>query len=1331
MAIIQGHAVNSASASNFYPKTINESLRFNDDDNAHLDRTMVSPTNNKIFTLSVWVKRANLGTDQMLFSAGTSTVSYLQFQTDDTLKIRGSGSLEVETVMKFRDVGSWYHIVFAYDSAQSKDTERARLYVNGTEITNFSPYTKPALNEASALNSAVKHSIGTYAYNDGSDFDGYLAEMYFVDGTALTPSAFAETKNNIWIPKKTSISSFGNNGFHLTFSDSSDIGADSSGEGHDFTPSGLETNDVVSDSPTNNFCTLNTLTLNAGSGSSGTLSNGNLNWIGTGGNDNVFGTMAVSSGQWYYELEILANPNTLVAGWSTTDELANYGESALIYYNSAGIRQGDRTVVWDTNVTTGLTLAVGEVIGFALDIDAGNLKVYQDGTLVSTITLPTDKGDEWIPAIGDGSSTDASVRTDFGQQSASKSGYLPLSTANLPDPGIDPNKDEEPRDYFETFLYTGNGAGLQVGDVIKKPADTTTISKSLIFNDADSAHLDRTFVSPTDNKTWTWSAWIKRSVLSTTQVLFGTGNVASGSTFGGMYFDTSDRLVFFEAQGAGTSKTTTRTFKNTSMWYHIVVNKDAANTTAAIYVNGIQETSLSPNTNPSNVGTSNFNSALEHTLGGNQTGSYYFDGYMAETHFVDGIAYDPTYFGNFDANGIWIPKAVTGLTYGDNGFYLDFADSSALGDDESGETHDWTSSGHAPTDQVVDSPTNNHMNIDSGYQRGSNTFSEGNLTVVVAAGSNNSIVSHRLPRTGKHYFEFELDTTQGSAITVGLVDATVASGSLTHYAGTGHFGYYATDGNMYVDASTESYGASYTAGDIIGVAIDFDAKTVQFYKNNTSTGGQGVFDYSRSQFSNVKDWRILASNATGTGGHTLIFDFGQRGFTLTPPTGYTALSENNITVDDQNLESPDFVWIKNRDTTDNHHLYDSVRGIKKALFSGTTTDETDKPNGLVDFNKNGFTVGSDVEVNTSGEDYVAWTWKSSGTAQSATYAVKVVSDSGNKYRFDDFGSSAVTLELSEGGTYTFDQSDSSNSGHPLRFSTTSDGTHNSGSEYTTGVTTNGTPGSAGASTVITVAANAPTLYYYCSSHSGMGGQANTPLTKGYSNFKGSIQSKVLASTESGFSILTYTGSGGASDTIGHGLSSAPEMVIVKDREQSNFWAVYHAGTHGSGSSPEDYLMRLNTTDDKLDNVVYFNDTAPTSTVFTIGTSSALNDTSDYLAYCFHSVEGYSKVGYYEGTNNADNVFVYTGFRPAWIMIKNADATGSWGIWDVKRNSHNTSSTVQYADQEVADNTTSTTNDIDILSNGFKVRGSAGFTGDVGTYIYLAFAEQPFKYANAR
>ena len=156
-------------------------------------------------------------------------------------------------------------------------------------------------------------------------------------------------------------------------------------------------------------------------------------------------------------------------------------------------------------------------------------------------------------------------------------------------------------------------------------------------------------------------------------------------------------------------------------------------------------------------------------------------------------------------------------------------------------------------------------------------------------------------------------------------------------------------------------------------------------------------------------------------------------------------------------------------------------------------------------------------INDNNETYVAWVWDA-GANSIKTYTVKG-SDSGNKYRFDDFGTSAVTLDL-DGSTYVFDQSDSNN--NPLRFSTTSDGTHNSGSEYTTGVTTTGTPGSAGAKTTIVVPSGAPTLYYYCSVHSGMGGQANTNSTAGASNFDGSIISNVRANASAGFSIVTAT-----------------------------------------------------------------------------------------------------------------------------------------------------------------------------------------------------------------
>ena len=189
---------------------------------------------------------------------------------------------------------------------------------------------------------------------------------------------------------------------------------------------------------------------------------------------------------------------------------------------------------------------------------------------------------------------------------------------------------------------------------------------------------------------------------------------------------------------------------------------------------------------------------------------------------------------------------------------------------------------------------------------------------------------------------------------------------------------------------------------------------------------------------------------------------------------------------------PDMTWIKERSQTRSHVLFDVIRGATYQFNPNSNATNVAVAESLQSFDSDGFTIGTATSVNQSSETYVSWNWIGANPPKK-TYIVKVVSDGGNKYRFDDFGTNAVTLELSEGGTFIFDQSDSSNSGHPLRFSTTSGGTHGGGSEYTTGVVVSGVPGQAGAKTTITIAASAPTLYYYCTVHSGMGGQANTPI----------------------------------------------------------------------------------------------------------------------------------------------------------------------------------------------------------------------------------------------
>jgi hypothetical protein len=230
-----------------------------------------------------------------------------------------------------------------------------------------------------------------------------------------------------------------------------------------------------------------------------------------------------------------------------------------------------------------------------------------------------------------------------------------------------------------------------------------------------------------------------------------------------------------------------------------------------------------------------------------------------------------------------------------------------------------------------------------------------------------------------------------------------------------------------------------------------------------------------------------------------------------------------------------------------------------------------------------------------------------------------------------------------------------------------------------------------------------------------------------SNTAGTITSQVSANTTSGFSVVTYTGTG-SNATVGHGLGVAPKMIIVKNRPSSvDNWQVYHASLTSAA-----YRMTLNTSNAQDSVPTMWNSTAPTSAVFSVGTQSGSNGSGNAMvAYCWSEVAGFSKFGSYTGNGSADGPFVYLGFRPRWIMIKKTDSTSDWWIWDTARNTYNQMNTVLYpnlSSAEVADPVFN----FDALSNGFKNRSSnATVNGSGATYIYAAFAENPFKYALAR
>ena len=236
------------------------------------------------------------------------------------------------------------------------------------------------------------------------------------------------------------------------------------------------------------------------------------------------------------------------------------------------------------------------------------------------------------------------------------------------------------------------------------------------------------------------------------------------------------------------------------------------------------------------------------------------------------------------------------------------------------------------------------------------------------------------------------------------------------------------------------------------------------------------------------------------------------------------------------------------------------------------------------------------------------------------------------------------------------------------------------------------------------------------------------------NDDGDIDSEVSANTAAGFSIVSYTGTG-STTTIGHGLSQAPEFLVVKNRDTAS--TAWQCGTDFiAHANPWSRYITLSSDAAETNSTQMWNDTAPTSSVFTVKDAGDVNtNTDEYIAYCFHSVEGYSKIGSYTGNNNSDGPFIYTGFRPAWVMVKSYSTGGThydWPIYDSARSTYNAVGNVLEANQNQAEITgTGRGLPIDLLSNGFKHRSSYAENNSTPSYIYLAFAETPFKTANAR
>ena len=453
---------------------------------------------------------------------------------------------------------------------------------------------------------------------------------------------------------------------------------------------------------------------------------------------------------------------------------------------------------------------------------------------------------------------------------------------------------------------------IATGNVGSALAGEFEVANSLRFDQASNDYLNITLGTATNDKILTFSCWVKRSTDSANQqhMFFGSGGNADNNWFQ-IQFNASNQI---QLSGYSTAwLKTNRLFRDQSAWYHVVVQADSTQATASdrlkLYVNGTQETSFGTDNRSSITQnqTWGINKAVGHSVGSENPGSY-MDGYMCEVVFIDGSTLAPTSFGEFDEDtGIWKPIDVSGLTFGTNGFYLDFENSGSLGNDKSGNGNNFTVNNLTSDDQVIDTPTNNFATLnplDNYWSNG--TLSNGNLTFLSDTSNVTYIPSTIGVNSGKWYWEVEFDAKSGGSDSpvIGITSTQPTAGNQQLGYFPNDWGYSGYSPSFYINNNTEtSYGSSYTTNDIIGVALDLDNNKLYFSKNGTwqnsgdptsgatGTGALSITDPSSTPLGFYFP-AICYYNVSNTG--TFNANFGSSAFSYSVPSGYYSLNIKNL-----------------------------------------------------------------------------------------------------------------------------------------------------------------------------------------------------------------------------------------------------------------------------------------------------------------------------------------------------------------------------------------------------------------------------------------------------
>ena len=859
------------------------------------------------------------------------------------------------------------------------------------------------------------------------------------------------------------------------------------------------------------------------------------------------------------------------------------------------------------------------------------------------------------------------------------------------------------------------------------------ITNSLRLNGTSQA-LERSFSStPSNADAKALSFWIKRSGASGTNSEFGSTTntkLCSSSTGNGAVADMleintnnptgySDQFHYYLASGG--ANFLKAKWRDPSAWIHIVwiYNSDESTTTDRIkvYINGVSNTINDSNywDNDGNNGYPSSGADTSFGLNGNEMhiGRYVYDdagwwgGQMADFIMIDGTA-SISDFGEFK-NGVWKPVDPSGLTFGTNGFWLDFKSASDPGNDASGNNNDFTNIGSIPASAtILDSPTFNSDSNGGNFctlnpvYRGDDTtdakygtISKGNLKISYVNNQDAALpCTMKVPASGKWYFEYLINAGGGTgdySPAAGIIDPNEYTYNTSAYNAVGSIQYANNINKVYKGTSISGTysGSRGSNGDVMGIAVDMDNGAFYVSKNGTfqtiDGGSQGDPTSGSSKTGAGATWTpaseftsgmVPLSSPNGGSQPIITMNFGQDGtfagektaggnsdtngygnFFSAVPSGYSAICTGALTVADE---------IDPAQTDDNYpqELFDAQLWTGDGNSGRSITISGAKKPSL-----------SVIKQRNSTNGWNVWT------------------QGYNSGDYDSFGefnsSSAWNANQGSNGPYTADPTASS-------LTLTAYGQVNGSS-------------------------NTYVNYRWV----GNGG--------GSSNSDGATSSTVDVAPGGGFSVVTYTGFAGASgtSTVGHGMGVAPNMIIFKSLTRTSAWWTAAPGLLSSQS----HFLELNGTGSPTDLSSYGTISAPTTSVFTInGVDGIGGESADYVAFCFANIEGFCKVGTYSGNGSTDGTFIYTGFKPAFILFKRTNRSGDfWYVIDPVRNPFNgPGSRLLNTDRNAAEGDNATTDVIDILSNGFKFRTSgSGMNGSGGEWVWLAMAHNPVKYATAR